>query len=170
MDLKTLTTAALCAGIGYFVGRSSNDTEVVASGPAAAVSSHHVTPQSEVGKLLSRRPETQGNAPLNPNTLAKKMSLKDIDWNGKRVLVRVDYNVPIKNGVVTDATRIESTLPTLNHLLTAGKPKCLVLIAHLGQPVGVFNKEDYTLAPAAKKLQELMPGRTVRFLNGISIC
>jgi phosphoglycerate kinase len=129
-----------------------------------AASQHGVTPKGEVGKLLSRRPETASNPPLNPNTLGKKMSLKDIDWNGKRVLVRVDYNCPIKGGVVTDAARIEGTLPTITHLLEAGRPKCLVLIAHLGQPVGAFSKADYTLAPCAKKLQELLPGRVVRFL------
>jgi phosphoglycerate kinase len=57
------------------------------------------------------------------------------------------------------------TLPTLNHLLTQGRPKCLVLIAHLGQPVGKFNRADYTLAPAAATLAKLLPGRTVRFLD-----
>jgi hypothetical protein len=88
--------------------------------------------------LLSRKPDTTNNPVLNPNTLAKKMSLKDLNWDGKRVLVRVDYNVPIKDNIVQDATRIETTLDTINHLLTKGKPKCIVLIAHLGQPAVRF--------------------------------
>jgi 3-phosphoglycerate kinase len=83
----------------------------------------------------------------------------------KRVLVRVDYNVPIKDGVVTDSTRIEASLPTLHHLLTRGQPKCLVLITHLGQPVGSFHRADYSLAPVAQCLARLLPGRTVRFLS-----
>jgi hypothetical protein len=85
--------------------------------------------------------------------------------DGKRVLVRVDYNVPIKDGVVQDATRIETTIPTLNHLLTKGKPKCLVLIAHLGQPAGNYDRSAYTLAPAAACLQTFLPNNPVRFLE-----
>ena len=165
-ELRSLITAGVCAGaLGFLLGRASAPAEdmhapVLAGVPAPApVNDIRPAEESKAEKLMSRRPETKANAPLNPNTLAKKMSLKDVNWDGKRVLVRVDYNCPIKNGVVTDATRIESTLPTLQHLLTNGKPKAIVLIAHLGQPVGAFNRADYTLAPCAVKLQVRAPGR-----------
>ena len=157
-DLRSLVTAGVCAGaLGFLLGRASAPADAalvpVLVGAPAPVNEIRPADESKAEKLMSRRPETKANAPLNPNTLAKKMSLKDVNWDGKRVLVRVDYNCPIKNGVVTDATRIESTLPTLQHLLSAGKPKAIVLIAHLGQPVGAFNRADYTLAPCASKLQ-----------------
>ncbi len=61
-------------------------------------------------------------------------TLKDLDPRGKRVLVRVDYNVPIQGGVVQDETRILESLPTLRHLLEGGAS--LVLLSHLGRPKG----------------------------------
>lgn len=80
-------------------------------------------------------------------------TIRDLDLAGKRVLVRVDYNVPVKDGVVTDATRIEASLPTLRFLL-AGSAS-LVLMSHLGRPKG---KPDpsMSLSPVAKKLSELI--------------
>jgi phosphoglycerate kinase len=71
---------------------------------------------------------------------------------GKRVLVRVDYNVPIENGAVTDDTRIRATIPTLKHLTDAGAR--VILVSHLGRPKGKWN-EEFTLAPAATRLREL---------------
>ena len=63
--------------------------------------------------------------------------LQDMSIKGKRVLLRVDYNVPLKGDVVTDATSIRETLPTLKHLLGAG---CrVVVVAHLGRPKGKVN-------------------------------
>jgi len=72
---------------------------------------------------------------------------------GRRVLVRVDYNVPIDNGVVTDDTRIRATLPTLQHLVAQGART--VLVSHLGRPKGKWN-DQFSLAPAAQRLSELL--------------
>ena len=63
---------------------------------------------------------------------------RDLDLAGKRALVRVDYNVPLKEGVVTDATRIEASLPTLRLLLEQGAS--LVLMSHLGRPTGELQR------------------------------
>jgi 3-phosphoglycerate kinase len=83
-----------------------------------------------------------------------KLTIDDLDLRGKRVLVRVDYNVPIEDGKVTDDRRIRETLPTLKKILDeGGKP---ILIAHLGRPKGKRD-EKYSLAPCAKRLQELLP-------------
>jgi phosphoglycerate kinase len=82
---------------------------------------------------------------------------------GRRVLVRVDYNVPIEGGTVTDDTRIRATLPTLKHLLDAGA--CVVLVSHLGRPKGKW-RDDMSLAPAAERLSRLL-GRPVRFVADV---
>jgi phosphoglycerate kinase len=85
-----------------------------------------------------------------------KMNLGDVpaaSLRGRRVLVRVDYNVPIENGTVTDDTRIRATLPTLQQLLDAGA--CLVLVSHLGRPKGKW-RDDMSLAPVAHRLAELI--------------
>ena len=62
-----------------------------------------------------------------------KKTIKDIDFKNKRVLLRVDFNVPLKNGVIQDDTRIKAALPTIDHIL-AQMPKSLVLMSHLGDP------------------------------------
>jgi phosphoglycerate kinase len=85
-----------------------------------------------------------------------KLTIKDLELRGKRVFVRVDFNVPLKDGVVTDDTRIRETLPTLK--LGIEKGGRLVLASHLGRPKGPEPK--YSLQPAAKKLEELL-GRPV---------
>ena len=85
-------------------------------------------------------------------------TLKDLDPRGKRILVRVDYNVPIKEGKVQDETRILESLPTLRHLLDQGAS--LVLLSHLGRPKGVDPK--YSLAPVAEALGRYLSG--VRFV------
>jgi phosphoglycerate kinase len=88
-----------------------------------------------------------------------KLTIKDLDLRGKRVFMRVDFNVPLKDGVVTDDTRIRETLPTLK--LAIEKGGRLVLASHLGRPKGGPDPK-YSLQPAAKKLEELM-GRPVAF-------
>src|ERR1700739_2137957 len=88
-----------------------------------------------------------------------KLTIKDLDLRGKRVFLRVDFNVPLKDGVVTDDTRIRETLPTLK--LAIEKGGRLVLASHLGRPKG-GPEAKYSLKPAAKKLEELW-GKPVAF-------
>lgn len=90
-----------------------------------------------------------------------KKTIKDIDVKGKRVLVRVDFNVPMENGQVTDDRRIQAALPTLNYLLDHGAS--LVLMSHLGRPKGGPDPK-YSMGPVAAKLQELL-GRPVKKLD-----
>src|SRR6202162_2890615 len=85
-----------------------------------------------------------------------KLTIKDFDLQGKRVFLRVDFNVPLKDEVVTDDTRIRETLPTLR--LAIERSGRLVLASHLGRPKGTRN-EKYSLKPAAKKLEELLEKR-----------
>lgn len=89
----------------------------------------------------------------------EKKSLKDIVVMGKKVFVRVDYNVPMKDGVITNDNRIRATLPTLEYLLAQNA--ALVLASHLGRPKGAPVPE-FTLAPVAKRLSELL-GKDVLF-------
>jgi phosphoglycerate kinase len=88
-----------------------------------------------------------------------KLTIQDLDLRGKRVFIRVDFNVPLKDGVVTDDTRIRETLPTLK--LAMEKGGRLVLASHLGRPKGGPDAK-YSLKPAAKKLEELL-GKPVAF-------
>ena len=88
--------------------------------------------------------------------------LRDDELAGKRVVVRVDYNVPIEDGRITDDTRITSTLPTLDALLQRGAS--LVLLAHFGRPKGKPVPE-MSLRPVAAHLAGLLEGRTVRFVE-----
>jgi phosphoglycerate kinase len=88
-----------------------------------------------------------------------KLTIKDLDLRGKRVFLRVDFNVPLKDGVVTDDTRIRETLPTLK--LAIEKGGRLLLASHLGRPKGGPDPK-YSLRPAAKKLEELL-GKPVAF-------
>ena len=82
-----------------------------------------------------------------------KRSVKDLDVQGKRVLVRVDFNVPVKDGEVTDDTRISRALPTIRYLLSEGARP--ILFSHLGRPKGEPDPK-YAMDPVAKRLQELL--------------
>jgi phosphoglycerate kinase len=85
-----------------------------------------------------------------------KLTIRDLDVQGKRVLMRVDFNVPVKDGVVGDDTRIVAALPSINHVLENGGS--LVLMSHCGRPKGEKNME-FTLKPAADRLAELVDAK-----------
>ncbi|EKX74121.1 phosphoglycerate kinase, putative [Theileria equi strain WA] len=97
--------------------------------------------------------------------LSSKFGLSDVvdQLPGKRVLMRVDFNVPIKEGVVTDATRIKATVPTIKFLLDHGV-KSIVLMSHCGRPDGQ-RVEKYTLKPVVPELSSLLGGHEVKFLD-----
>jgi phosphoglycerate kinase len=88
-----------------------------------------------------------------------KLTIQDLDLRGKRVFIRVDFNVPLKDGVISDDTRIRETLPTLK--LAIEKGGRLVLASHLGRPKGGPDAK-YSLRPVATRLQELL-GKPVAF-------
>ncbi|MBX4228902.1 phosphoglycerate kinase [Enterococcus lactis] len=87
--------------------------------------------------------------------------MKDIDLKDKKVLVRVDFNVPLKDGVITDDTRIKAALPTINYVLEQGGKA--ILFSHLGRVKTEEDKEGKSLAPVAKRLGELL-GKEVTFV------
>ncbi|MDX9955497.1 MAG: phosphoglycerate kinase [Anaerolineae bacterium] len=89
-----------------------------------------------------------------------KKTIRDVDLHGKRVLMRVDYNVPIKEGVISDDKRIKATLPTIKYILEQGA--ALVLMSHLGRPAGTGYEAEFSLKPIAERLTELL-GQPVLF-------
>jgi phosphoglycerate kinase len=94
-----------------------------------------------------------------------KQTIRDIDWSGKRALVRVDFNVPMENGRITDDTRIRAALPTIQYLLDHGAS--VVLMSHLGRPKKKVI-DSLRLAPVAARLSELLarPVATVGVTTG----
>jgi phosphoglycerate kinase len=94
----------------------------------------------------------------------KLQTVKDIDLKGKRVVIRVDFNVPLKDGVVTDDTRIRSALPTVQYILEQ-EGTSLVVMSHFGRPKG---KKDmaFSMGPIAKRFEELL-GRPVKLATDV---
>ncbi|MHB1341955.1 MAG: phosphoglycerate kinase [Coriobacteriia bacterium] len=92
-----------------------------------------------------------------------KKTIKDIDVRGKRVLVRVDFNVPLAEGSVTDDTRVRAALPTLRYLVDHGAR--VIIMSHLGRPKGAPDPQ-FSLRPVRRVLQRLL-GRNVAFVEDI---
>ncbi|MER3405605.1 MAG: phosphoglycerate kinase, partial [Chloroflexota bacterium] len=90
-----------------------------------------------------------------------KKTIRDVDVAGKRVLVRVDFNVPIEQGRITDDTRIRATLPTIQELIQ--RSARVILLSHLGRPDGKV-REELRLAPVAERLAELL-GQPVHYVR-----
>jgi len=91
----------------------------------------------------------------------RKMNIKDIEWEGKKAIVRVDFNVPIKDGVITNDKRIRAAIPTIKYLYENGA--AVILLSHLGRPKGQRN-EAFSLKPVAERLSDLLHKR-VHFID-----
>ncbi len=98
------------------------------------------------------------------NALNKK-TIEDINVSGKRVLVRCDFNVPIKEGVITSDKRIVASLPTIEYLIKNGAK--VILCSHLGRPSGTGYEAEFSLAPVAVRLTELL-GKDVKMAKDIT--
>jgi len=85
--------------------------------------------------------------------VASPRNIKDLDLRGKKALIRVDFNVPIKNGAIQEDTRIKASLPTIRYALEHGAT--VILMSHLGRPKGKTNLE-FTLKPVAEHLSTLL--------------
>ncbi len=90
-------------------------------------------------------------------------TIESVDVKNKTVLVRVDYNVPIKNGKVVSDLRIKASLPTIEYLLEHGAER-IILISHLGRPEGKENP-DFTLSPVVDCLRAILPNQTIGFYS-----
>lgn len=94
-----------------------------------------------------------------------KKTIKDLDLGGLRVLLRADYNVPVKAGVITDDYRIRQSLPTIKFILEKN-PACLIIISHLGRPDSNKREDfkEFSLKPVAKRLEQLLD-RKIQFAS-----
>ena len=90
-----------------------------------------------------------------------KMTLRDVDLKGKRVVMRVDFNVPMKEGVIKDDTRIQGALASIRYVLDNGGS--LVLMSHLGRPKGKGYEPEFSLKPVADYLAKCLD-KPVKFV------
>lgn len=98
--------------------------------------------------------------------MLEKQTLKDVTVRNQNVLVRVDYNVPMKDGQITDDLRIRASLPTIEYLIKKGARR-IILISHLGRPEGK-RVPELSLRPVAERLAELLPEAKVNFVDDVS--
>ncbi|GJN87623.1 hypothetical protein Rhopal_000578-T1 [Rhodotorula paludigena] len=99
-----------------------------------------------------------------PASLSSKLSIKDLDLKGKKVVMRVDFNVPMdKDLTITNNQRITAALPTIQYAIDQGA-KSIVLMSHLGRPNGAV-VDKYSLKPVAAELERLLPGKKITFLK-----
>ena len=89
-----------------------------------------------------------------------KKTVREVDWAGKRAVMRCDFNVPLDGERITDDTRIKAAMPTIEYLIENGAS--IVLMSHLGRPKGEA-KPEFSLAPVAKRLSEYL-GKDVKFV------
>ncbi|MBQ6586291.1 MAG: phosphoglycerate kinase [Coriobacteriales bacterium] len=94
-----------------------------------------------------------------------KKTIEDVDVAGKKVLVRVDFNVPIADGTVTDDTRIQAALPTIRYLVQEGAK--VILMSHLGRPAGTGFEEKYSLVPVGRVLGRIL-GQDVKVIPDLA--
>jgi hypothetical protein len=172
MSQNPLLIGALGFGAGILAHAWLQKCEKQADGqqrgePASASASASASSGPQLELPLPLR-DTRHNPSLDTETLNRKQDLSKVNFSGQRVLMRVDYNVKIKGGKVVDATRITSTIPTLQYILQPrdGAPpcQCVVLITHLGRPAGNINVKEYTVQPIVTVLRECLPGIDVQFL------
>lgn len=95
--------------------------------------------------------------------LSSKLTLDKLDVKGKRVIMRVDFNVPMKNNQITNNQRIKAAIPSIKHCLEKGA-KSVVLMSHLGRPDGVPMPDKYSLEPVAAELKSML-GKDILFLK-----
>jgi 3-phosphoglycerate kinase len=91
-----------------------------------------------------------------------KKSIKDLNLNGKKVILRVDFNVPIADGKIADMKRIDATLPTIKYILDNGAS--IILLSHLGRIKTEEDKKSKSLKIVADKLKEMLPNK-ITFIN-----
>lgn len=91
--------------------------------------------------------------------MEEKMSVEDLDLKGKTALIRVDFNVPLAQGRITDDTRIRASLPTIEYVLDQGA--AVILMSHLGRPKPGHNDPQFSLTPCAHRLSELINRKVI---------
>jgi 3-phosphoglycerate kinase len=90
----------------------------------------------------------------------QKMTVKDVNVKGKKVIIRVDFNVPLEGDHITDDRRITAALPTIQYVLAQGAVK-VILMSHLGRPKGAGFEKEFSLSPVAHRLQELLKDKVL---------